>query len=74
MTGSVIAPVSAVDKMSMTFQVTFKASRGKQAPEQFEGGVRDTLSVLTGSAEEQAGLAMSASIGNEEPLEIKAVP
>ena len=73
-TGSVIAPVRTADKMTTSFKLKFKASKGKQAPERLEGGIKDTLSILTGDAEEQAGLTMSDSIVNEEPLELKAVP
>lgn len=73
LTGSVIVPVSGVDKMTAAFKLKFKASKGKQVPEQLEGGTRDTLSLLVAGAEEQAGLTMSDSLADEEPLEIKAL-
>jgi len=71
--GSVIAPVTALDKMATTFKLKYKATKGKQAPENFEAGLKDTLSFLTESAEEQAGLTMADSIVNEEAVEIKAI-
>jgi hypothetical protein len=72
-TGSAIAPVMRVDHMAPTFRLRFRASRGEQDPEKFESGLNDTLSFVTSSAEEQAGLTMYAIISNEEALEIKAI-
>jgi hypothetical protein len=70
--GSVIAPISAVDKMASTFKLKAAATEGRQTPEQFEGGVKDTLTVaIAGGAQEQAGLTASDTVVNEEPLEIK---
>jgi phosphodiesterase/alkaline phosphatase D-like protein len=71
-TGSVIAPVTTVDKMLVTFALRFKASKGKQAPEKFESGINDTLSFVTAGTE-QAGLTMTDSIVGEEEVEIKAI-
>jgi len=70
--GSVIAPIAKLDKMSKTFSLSYSASGGKQAPEQFEGGANDTLTATLGSGAEQAGLTTVEKITNEEPLEIKA--
>jgi phosphodiesterase/alkaline phosphatase D-like protein len=72
-TGSVIAPVTSVDKMLVTFAFKFKAAKGKQVPERFEAALNDTLSFVTTSSTEQAGLTMSDSIVGEEALEIKAI-
>lgn len=70
--GSVIAPITAIDKMGPTFKLKATAVEGKQAPEQFEGGLKDTLTLaMSGSAEEQAGLTTTDTVVNEEPLEIK---
>jgi|SRR5271166_3058152 len=70
--GSVIAPVSKADKMSSTFSIKYKASAGKQAPEEFEEGPNDTLTATMGFGAEQAGLTTSEKVTNEEPMEIKA--
>ncbi len=71
--GSVIAPVTKIDKMAATFSLKFTAKKGKQAPEAFESGPKDTLSFVTQSGEEPVGLTMKDSMVNEEPLEIKAI-
>ncbi len=68
-TGGVIAPVSPVSKMASAFNLKLKATGGKQAPEAFEVGPSDTLSL----GGEQAGLTTTVVQSNEEPLEIKAV-
>ncbi len=70
--GSVIASVAKIDAMSKTFTLTYAASAGKQSPEQFEGGSKDTLTATLGSGAEQAGLLATEKITNEESLEIKA--
>ncbi|MBA3808533.1 MAG: hypothetical protein H0X28_09105 [Solirubrobacterales bacterium] len=67
-TGGVIAPVSPVSKMTSTFSLKAKATGGKQAPEAFEVGASDTLSL----GGEQAGLTTTITQTGEEPLEIKA--
>jgi hypothetical protein len=82
--GSVIAPIKPVDVGRTEFKLFYKATAGHQTPEQFEGGVKDTLITerLLGTEKktEQAGLtlkneALSATaifaVG-EEKLEIKA--
>ena len=79
--GSVIAPIKRIDVMSEEFTLAYKAKGGKQAPERFEGGLKDTL-LITSTAgvekgeksEEQAGLIATVTVPNEEPLEIKAKP
>jgi hypothetical protein len=71
--GSVIAPISSVNKMSTAFTLKFTAAQGKQAPEAFEEEPADTLSsTLGGGAAEQAGLTATSKIKNGEKLEIKA--
>jgi hypothetical protein len=71
--GSVIAPISSVDKMTPNFTVKFKAAGGKQLPEAFEEEPNDTLSsTLGGGSPEQAGLTSAGKIANGEKLEIKA--
>jgi hypothetical protein len=72
-TGSVIAPIKPVNKMTTVFTLKFKAAKGKQKPEAFAASNQDTLSFVTSSAEEQAGLTMTAPISNSEALEIKSI-
>jgi hypothetical protein len=71
LTGSAIGPISSADKMVSSYSVKFKALAGKQLPEQFEGGAKDTLTSTFGSTAEQAGLATSEKLLNEEKVEIK---
>ena len=73
MTGSVIGQVKKFDEMVSSFTVTFKLVKGKQSPEQFEGGANDTLTTaIVGGATEATGLTATLTLANEEPLEIKA--
>jgi phosphodiesterase/alkaline phosphatase D-like protein len=72
-TGSAIGQVTVVDKMSSTFTFKYKATVGKQSPEKFEGGLKDTLALHVGAGVEQIGLTLSAIPVNEELLEIKAL-
>jgi hypothetical protein len=74
--GSVIAPLTPIDKMSNTFTLKYKASKGKQQPKKFELGPVDTLSLenLLTAKIEQAGLTVTDTLSNEEPLEVKAIP
>jgi hypothetical protein len=72
-TGSVIGPIGPIDKMVTANTLKFSATAGKQAPERFEGGPTDTLSVALGAQPaEQAGLTVTEKVTNEEKLEIKA--
>jgi hypothetical protein len=90
--GSVIGQVRAgfftsnVNKMSLHGAVGYKATRGKQLPEAFEGQASDTLTTATTGLEmkaaEQTGLTTleetlsglgepEESAANQEPLEIR---
>jgi phosphodiesterase/alkaline phosphatase D-like protein len=69
--GAVISTITS-NKMATTFALGLKATNGKQSPERFEGGVKETLSFVTAGVEEQAGLTTSITLTNEESLEIKA--
>ncbi len=72
-TGGVIASYASVNKMVASFTVTFKATSGKQAPEAFEGGKTQLLSMAIGeAAPEQTGLKAADKATNQESLEIKA--
>jgi hypothetical protein len=81
--GSVIGQEKVIDTMTPAFKLLYKAVGGKQVPEQFESGVKDTLIAnRTAGVEppksEQAGLTINGpekafiAAENEEPLEIKA--
>lgn len=72
-TGSVIGKLSKIDSMSSSNSLKLTSTGGKQAPEQFEEGPTDTLVATFGSGAEQAGLAATEKISNEESLEIKAI-
>jgi hypothetical protein len=74
--GSVIAPITPIDKMAEEFKLPYKEKLGKQIPEQFEGGAKDTLTAtfVTGleTTTQQAGLKTKVESVTEEPIEIKA--
>ena len=70
LSGSLIAPVSAVDHMNATLHVKAAGSAGTQTPEAFEEGPKDVVSL----GSEQAGVATSIGATSGEPLEIKAIP
>jgi hypothetical protein len=73
-TGSVIAPVSAFDKMLASYVLKAKATAGHQEPESFEEEPTDTLSAtLAAGAAEQAGLTSAVKVLNGEKLEFKAL-
>jgi len=72
-TGSVIAPVSTIDKMASAYTLKYAQSAGKQLPEAFEEEPKDTLSAsFGGGAGEQVGLKGADKITNGEKLEFKA--
>jgi hypothetical protein len=74
--GSVIAPFKQLNKMTTENLLKYKAVHGVQAPEKFEGGVKDTLvmNLIVGLSKttEQAGLTNEVKLTTGEPLEIKA--
>jgi hypothetical protein len=79
--GSAIGRITKIDVASEEFTLTYKQKAGVQAPERFEGGLKDTLLFTTTQgvekgerSEEQAALAFVATLPGEEPLEIKAKP
>lgn len=71
-TGSVIAAMTPVNKMSGSFKLNFSGSGGAQKPESFEGGEKRFLTLETTLATETVGLTMADSIANERLLEIRA--
>lgn len=72
--GSVIGAIKKVSVMTEENVITYKVSGGKQVPEMFEGGVKDTLITNVGIAKtaEPTTLKTITELTNEEPLEIKA--
>ena len=71
--GSVIVPVTA-DKMALTQALKFKASKGKQTPESFEGAPKDILEEsFNGAPFEQVGLTLTTTQTNEAPVEVNSV-
>ena len=71
--GSAIAPVKSIDKMASTFTLELKGKKGKQTPESFEGGAKDTLTLKTPASSEPIGLTGTLTITGEEAIEIKAI-
>jgi hypothetical protein len=67
--GSVIVPVTALDKMTSSFKLKASQSGGKQSPEAFEVGPKDTPTYN----EEAAGITATFTNTSEEPYEIKAI-
>lgn len=70
--GAAISSISS-DKMSTTAALKLQATNGKQNPEHFEGGVKETLIFATTGGEEQAGLTVTYTLTSEEALEIKGI-
>ncbi len=74
-TGSLIVPVTPLDKMTSALKLKALGGPGTQSPEAFEVGPKDTLTYTkSGGAAEAAGLTSSVSLLGEEPVEVKAIP
>ena len=72
--GLVLVPISPVDKMENSLKLKYKAKKGIQSVEKFEGLPADILeSSFRGGAYEQSGQTITATLGGEEPLEVNAV-
>jgi hypothetical protein len=75
--GSVIAPVTPISKMTLTFKEKFKSTKWLQKPENFESQPKDTLLCPEpkdfGAPIEQCGFTSSDTVTNEEKLEINEV-
>ncbi|HXM87606.1 MAG TPA: hypothetical protein VN889_08215 [Solirubrobacteraceae bacterium] len=73
-TGSLIAPVPS-NSMKPTVPIKFKASKGKQKPENFVGEPPDVLFTKVGAEGplEQAGETMTVNQSNEEKIEVNSV-
>lgn len=73
LSGSILVPVT-VDKMLGTTTLKYKASKGKQKPEAFEGESAGVLTAsLNGEASEQIGVTATVTQVNEEAVEINAL-
>ena len=72
-TGSVISPITPVNKMELEETEKFAQTGGKQAPEAFEGGATDVLTSEIPSLHttEQAGQEVEATVKNKEKLEVR---
>jgi hypothetical protein len=75
--GSAISPITLVNSMRVGHTLDYVQTGGHQSPEEFEGGVKDTLIATRTSGlethEEQAGLSTNEfELHGEERLEIKA--
>jgi hypothetical protein len=71
--GSVIARVTPISKMTLTFKEKFVQAKGKQKPEKFEGQPKDTLTCIVNEVAEQCGFSSLDTVTNEEKLEINEV-
>ncbi len=69
LSGSLLVPLKA-DKMASTEKLKYKASKGKQKPEGFEGAAPD---VLENGLAEPVGVSATATLTYEEAVEINAV-
>jgi hypothetical protein len=77
--GRVVKPLDqAGEERDEKLEESFSESLGKQVPEMFESGSKDTLTAMIVDAPETSteaiGYKTTEQIENEEPLEIKAIP
>ncbi len=74
--GSVIGRVLPIDKMNFEQKIAYKALKGVQSPQQFEGGAKDTLTstlvIGTETFTEPMGMTGKRVDESKEPFEIKA--
>jgi len=72
-TGSVLGSIKADGAPSLASKVVYKAAKGKQKPEGFEGGAKAVLSSTFGAGSaEQTGLTLKLTLTGEEKLEVNA--
>jgi hypothetical protein len=71
-TGSLIAPVTPINKMTASFKLAFSAPGGVQKPTTFQGGEEQVLTLHSVNATEAVGLTMADSIANERLVELRA--
>jgi hypothetical protein len=71
--GSVLVPISS-DKMLTSLKLKYKATKGKQQVEHFEGQPNDILETsFKGGPFEQSGQTITTTLTTEEKLELNAV-
>jgi hypothetical protein len=71
--GSVLVPISPVDKMLTKDTLKYAATKGHQKPEHFEGEPNDILETTINTKEpEQSGISVTVTGTDEEPLEVNA--
>jgi hypothetical protein len=71
--GSILVPISS-DKMVSSLKLKYKATKGKQQVEHFEGAPNDILeSSFKGGPFEQSGQTITTTLTTEEKLELNAV-
>jgi hypothetical protein len=71
--GSIIVPIKS-DKMALTFPLKYKASKGVQQVQKFEGMPKDVLETThQGLPYEESGQNIATTATNEEKLELNAV-
>ncbi len=72
--GAAIAFFSPVNKMTSSFTLKFKVSKGVQTPEHFEGEANEFYELsVGGGAYEQAALTFEGNVTNKEELEINTI-
>ncbi len=71
--GSILVPIKS-DKMALTFPLKYKASKGVQQVQKFEGMPKDVLETThQGLPYEESGQNITTTTTNEEKLELNAV-
>jgi hypothetical protein len=72
--GSVLVPVTPVDKMLTKLTLKYHAAKGKQNPEKLEGEEKDVLlTTINTKAPEQSGITITSTMTGEEEAEVNAV-
>lgn len=72
--GSVIVPLTKIDKMLTSMTLKYKATKGKQQVERFENEPIDVLeTTYKGLPYAQSGQTITTTLKAEEPLELNAV-
>jgi PKD repeat protein/flagellar hook assembly protein FlgD len=72
LTGDAAAAFTAIDKMSTTAKLAYKAAKGVQLPEELLGQPKESLVLALGKTQEQVGLTVSETLTAEEAIEVKA--
>ena len=73
LSGAVIARLTAIDKPSGAFKVTFKGKRGVQTPGAFEGQAASDLTLIGPQGDEGTSLSSHMAFGEGGGVEVKAI-